>query len=321
MVLAFTLASAMGLVAAAAGPTDLSAAARASDRPPECAPLSGPSGASTWQLARIPALVAYCELIARAQARLATDPKGARLAAEQAEARMPGRASPQAILGRAALSMGDPEGAEVLFARARAIDPRSLDTPSVQRDVALALAATNRRGEARAVYETLVPRIALLADNELRVAVLLDAALVVMADEASQPKPRLGEVIAYLREATRLPPSARASDVLLTLALALDRAGDPAASDATLAQLARLVAPRRAEFVVAATIEDRGALSALAEEQSSRPRATRLWQEVLAGPGKESAWAPAARARLERLRSRSGAAGLATKPRPARKPR
>jgi tetratricopeptide (TPR) repeat protein len=312
---AFTLASAVSLVVAALGPTDLSAAARASDRPPECAPLSGSSGASTWQLARIPSLVAYCELIARAQARLATDPRGARLAAEQAEAWLPGRASPQVVLGRAALSMGDAEGAEVLFERARAIDPRSLDNPSVQRDVALVLVATNRRSEARAVYEVLVPRIALLADNELRVAVLLDAALVAMADEAARPKPRLGEVVAYLREATRLPPSARASDVLLTLALALDRAGDPAASDATLAQLDRLVVPRRAEFVVAATIEDRVALSALAEERTSGPGAVRLWQEVLVGPGKASAWAAATRARVERLRRSSAPAAPPKRPR------
>lgn len=299
------LASALGLVAAASSPTDLSAAASASDRPPECAPLSGPTGPSVWQLARAPSLAAYCELIARAQACLATDPKGARRAAEQAEARLPGRASPQVVLGRAALSMGDAEGAEGFFARARALDPRSLDNPSVLRDVALALAATNRRAEARVVYEALVPRIELLADNELRVAVLLDAALVVMADEAARPKPSLGEVIAYLREATRLPPSARASDVLLALALALDRAGDPAGADATLSQLARLVASRRAGFVAAATIGDRVALAALAEERSSRSRAILMWQDALAGPSKASPWAAAARARLDRLRRRS----------------
>jgi tetratricopeptide (TPR) repeat protein len=302
VLLAFMLASITSVVGAVPRPVGLSAAATASDRPPECAPLSGVNGASVWQLARVPNLVGYCSLMATAQVRLSTDPRGARRAAEEAQARLAGRASPQVVLGRAALATGDAEGATTFFGRARALDPRSLDNPSVMRDVALALAATNRRAEARIVYETLVPRIQLLADNELRVAVLLDAALVVMADEAAKPRPSLAEAIAYLREATRLPSSARASDVRLTLALALDRAGEPVRSDSALVEVSWQVAPHRPEFVAAATIEDRLALSALAEERTSRPRAIRLWQELLAGPGKTSAWAPSTRARIERLR-------------------
>ena len=156
----------------------LSAAAAASGRPPECSSGSKRAlarGPSVWELARVPTLQRYCDLMARAHAELSTMPEAARKAAQEADEALPGRAAPQVVLARAALSTGTIEEAARAFERARALDPRSVEDPSTMHDLARVLVRTGKRDEALVVYRALVPRVDLLATTDHRVAVLLEA--------------------------------------------------------------------------------------------------------------------------------------------------
>ena len=324
----------------------LSAAAAASGRPPECSSGSKRAlarGPSVWELARVPTLQRYCDLMARAHAELPTMPDSARMAAEEADRALPGRAAPAVVLARAALAMGSIDEAARAFDRSRAVDPRSVEDPSTMHDLARVLVRTGKRDEALGVYRALVPRVDLLGTTDRRVAVLLEAAHLSMAAEgaggaaptlgdlarpapgakapAQPPRARLDEAIAYLREARQHPPTQLAGDVMLSLALALDRAGDRDEADATLAEAqakgARLP-PGALDYLAAP--EDRAALDALAAEGSDRAAAQKAWEGYLAGPGGKGAWATAARARLEALKK---GGGRAAKPSPikGRKPR
>src|SRR5262249_55144634 len=121
--------------------------------------------------------------------------------------------------------------------------------------------------------------IDLLGTGDRRASVLLEAAhLSMTAEGATGPlpsvgelaraktagKPKLDEAIAYLREARQRPPTQLAGDVLLSLALALDRAGARDEADATLIEAERTGAKLRSgalDYLVAA--DDRVALDAL----------------------------------------------------------
>ena len=320
----------------------LSAAAAASGRPPECSSGSKRAlakGPSIWELARVPTLQQYCDLMARAHAQLPTMPDAARRAAEEAEKALPGHAAPAVVLARAALATGSIEDAARAFERARAIDARSVEDPSTMHDLARVLFRTGKRDEALGVYRSLVPRIDLLGTTDRRVSVLLEAAHVSMAAEGAggaaptmgelarpprtppQPaRPRLDEAIAYLREARQRPPSALAGDVLLSLVLALDRAGAREEADATLVEAARSGARLRSgalEYLAAP--EDRAALDALAAEGADRAAAQKGWEAYLAGPGGKGTWAAAARARLDALKK--GGPARALKPARGGKPK
>ncbi len=303
-----------GLLAAAAG----------GGRPRECASARRglARGPSVWEIARVPNLQRYCDLVARAQAQLASAPEEARATARLADEALPGRASPAVVRARASLALGDPAEAARAFAEARAIDPRSLEEPATMHDLARAHASTGKRDEALAVYRALVPRVDLLPTADRRVAVLLEAAHASMESEgrATSGKAgeaaRLEEAVAYLREARQRPPTQYAGDVLLSLGLALDRAGQHDQAEAVLADVARTGArpggagaaaagPRAALDYLAAP-EDRLALEALAAEGSDRAAAIKAWEAFLAGPGGKGAWAAAARARLDQLRKGGG---------------
>lgn len=298
------------------GPS-LTAAAAAAGRPPECAARSRRAiakGPTVWERARVPSLQRYCDLIARAHAQLASNPEGARDAAKLADQALSGRAAPAVVLARAALSLGSAEEAAREFERARAIDPRSVEDPSTMHDLARALRLTGKRDEALAVYRALVPRVDLLGTLDRRVATLLEAAHVAMAAATTAPSVDAGgsaaggdakarlleEAAAYLREARLRPPTQLAGDVLLSLALVLDRAGDKAQADAALGSAAEAGARPRASDYLAAE-EDRAALSALSLERSDPAAAAEQWQAFLSGAGGKGAWATAARARLAAL--------------------
>lgn len=303
----------------------LSAAAAASGRPPECSSGSKRAlakGPSVWELARVPTLQRYCDLMARAHAELPTMPEAARKAAEEADRALPGHAAPAVVMARAALALGAIDEAARAFDRARSIEPRSAEDPSTMHDLARVLVKIGKREEALAVYRALVPRVDLLATVDRRVSVLLEAAHVSMASEGAGGAPptadelvkgervrrashraRLDEAIAYLREARQRPPTQLVGDVLLSLALALDRAGSREEADATMAEAERAGARLHSgtlEYL--ATTEDRAALDALADESSDRAAAQKAWESYLAGPGGTGAWAAAARARLDALR-------------------
>ena len=312
----------------------LLASAAASGRPRECASNArrGLSrGPSVWEVARVPNLQRYCDLVARAHAQLATTPDAAKESAELAEETLPGRASPAVILARASLALGSVDDAAKSFAAARAIDPRSLEDPSTMHDFARVLVKTGKIGDAITVYRALVPRIDLLATADKRVSVLLEAAHVSMAaegrersgaaDRPSADKPaerRLDEAAAYLREARQRPATQFTGDVLLSLVLALDRAGDRELAEAALADAHRLTAKTRAGVLdYLAAPEDKLALDALSLEGSDRGAAIKSWETFLAGPGGKGPWAAAARARLDALKK---GGGKSAKARPAAPP-
>jgi tetratricopeptide (TPR) repeat protein len=258
--------------------------------------------------------------MARAQTQLATQPEAARESALEADKALPGRPAPAVILARASLALGALEEAESAFQKARAIDPRSVEDPGAMYDLARVFARTGKRDEALAVYRALVPRIDLLGTAELRVSVLLEAAHVSMAAEgagtATLPadigkktqRARLDEAGAYLREARQRPPTPRTLDVLLSLALVLDRAGDHEQADAAIAEAQRTGAKIRTEALdYIAAPEDAAALAALAAEGTDRTAAQKIWESYIAGPGGKGPWAAAARARLDMLRKGGGA--------------
>lgn len=308
----------------------LLASAAASGRPRECASSArrGLSrGPSVWEVARVPNLQAYCDLVARAHAQLATTPDAAKESAELAEKTLPGRASPAVILARASLALGSVDDAARAFAAARAIDPRSLEDPSTMHDFARVLVKTGKIGDAITVYRALVPRIDLLATADKRISVLLEAAHVSMtaegreksgaADRPSSDKPserRLDEAAAYLREARQRPATQFTGDVILSLVLALDRAGDRELAEAALADAHRLTARTRAGALdYLAAPEDKLALDALSLEGSDRGAAIKSWEAFLAGPGGKGPWAAAARARLDAMK-KGGGKGAKVKP-------
>ncbi|WP_437733977.1 hypothetical protein [Sorangium sp. So ce1335] len=354
---------------------DLVAAAAAAGRPPECSARTSRAiarGPTVWERARAPELPRYCDLLARGQAQLGSSPEAARESARVADQILPGHAAPQVLLARAALALGSPEDAARAFDRARHIDPRSVEDPHTLHDLARSLARTGKRDEALAMYRALVPRIDLLGTPDQRALVLLEAAHLSMAaagaaasaagaaasaagaaasaagagsagappagarGEASRAD--LDEAIAYLREARQRAQSQLARDVTLSLALALDRAGDRAQADAALegevagaapqAMRARGADPRagaaareHADDDLAsaaarlrsvdylAVPEDRLALEALALERTSEAAAMARWEAYLSGAGGKGPWAAAARARLDALRKGAGAGG------------
>lgn len=323
------------LPAAVGQGSSLSAAASASGRPPECSSGSRRAlakGPSIWELARVPNLQKYCDLMARAHAELPTMPEAARRAAEDADKALPGHAAPQVVIARAALQTAGLAEAEAAFARARAIDPRSVEDPSTMHDLGRVLRKSGKRDEALGVYRALVPRIDLLATADRRVSVLLEAAHVSMAVEGTAgalptpgdlarskapARPRLDEAIAYLREARQRPPTQLSAEVLLSLALAPDRAGQREEADATLAEVDRSgVKLTTSALEYLAVPEDRHALDALAAESSDRAAAIKAWETYLSGPGGKSAWAAAAKARLDVLKK---GGGRAVKAAPAKK--
>ena len=279
----------------------------------------------------MPTLRRYCDLMARAHAALPTLPADAKKAAEEADLALPGRAAPAVVIARAALALGSVDEAGRAFEKARGIDPRSVEEPATMHDLARVLVKTGKRDEALGVYRALVPRIDLLAGGDRRVSVLLEAAHLSMTAEGAAgalvrtgdlakpkaaPRPRLDEAIAYLREARQRPPTQLTSDVLLSLALTLDRAGAREEADAVLIEAQRTGAKLRSgplSYLVAP--EDRAALEALSAEGSDRAAAQKAWEAYLAGPGGKGPWAGAARARLELLR-RGGARAKKAGPRP-----
>lgn len=318
------------------GSSSLLAAAAASGRPRECmssvrrALTAGPS---IWERARVPALQRYCDLVARAHAELTTNPEAARTDARLADQALPGRAAPAVILARAALALGALDDAAREFEKARSIDARSVEDPATMHDLARVLQRTGKRSEALAVYRALVPRIDLLGSTDRRVLVLLEAAHASMSagagagaagsasvspagaappkagERAPAEKPKLDEAIAYLREARQRPPTQLAGDVLLSLVLALDRAGDRAQADAALGDAHRTGARvRTGGLDYLADAEDRHALEALAIESTDRAQAIKSWETYLAGSGGKGPWAGAARARVEALRKGGGKA-------------
>lgn len=262
-------------------------------------------------------------MLSRARAQLSSNPELSKQAALEAEKALPGKAAPRVALARAALALGDLEGAAKEFLAAKKIDPRSVEDPSTMHDLARVLRKTGKREEALSVYRTLVPRVDLLSSTEVRVSVLLEAAHASMAAYSANPEREtsaksdskgadlkaspLDEAIAYLREAKQRPPTMLANDVALALVLALDRAGEREAADAALADAHRSGARvRRSSLDYLSSTDERIALEALAQQGSDRAAAIKLWEAYLATPAGKGPWGTAARARLDALKHGAG---------------
>jgi tetratricopeptide (TPR) repeat protein len=296
----------------AAPESDLVASAAVSGRPPECMPPARAAAgrdagdpASIWRLARHPNLRRYCQLVARAHARLATDLEGARSAAAQAERLLPGRPAPSVVLARAALAAGKVDDALKSFDKALSIDPRAADHPLALLDLARARRRAGRLDDALSSYRVLVPRASLLPSRELRALVLLEAAHATMAvaEKAKDSAQHLDEALAYLREAARDPHHRVKLDIALSLVLALDRAGRRTQADAVLAEQRGTAAwTERNDAGYVANVNDIEALAALALERQDPAKAAERWRSYLTKA--EGSYRDAASARLERLAAR-----------------
>lgn len=307
MVPAWWLVVATTMGAPTLGPTGLGAAAASSGRPRECAARTKRGGSArptVWQLAREPNLGRYCDLVALAQVQLTSKPEDARATAERADALLPGHAAPAVVVARAALAEGKLDEAGRSFDRARSIDARAVEDPPALQDLGRVLRRTGRAREALAVYRSLAPRVDLLGSADRATQVLLEAAHLAIADARVAETRALAtagleEALAYLREARQRPPTRLAGDVLVSLALVLDRTGDRAQADAVLAD-ARRGDVRLAEGVDYVTLEeDKLALEALVLEGTDRAAAARAWRRHLDGPGGQAPWVDASRRRFD----------------------
>ena len=283
----------------------LTATARASARPRECAARPhGSAGrwkANVWDAAREPALDRYCDLMAKALGQLAVSPQNARMTADLADAVSPGHAGPAAVRARALVAGGAFALAAREFARAREIDPRSVEDPETMRDWARCLARVGRAKEALDAFRALAPRVGLLPGAD-QGRTLLEAAEVALSIGPAA----LDDAIAFLREAKRV--SASDGAVLAALALALDRRGmnEEAASVA-------IEASRRLEQNANSVEDTTGeaiAAVALVSEATDRASAIRGWERYLQGDGAKGPWADHARRRLDALKKQGGKGGV-----------
>jgi len=302
---------------AESGPS-LTTLAAASDRPPECAALSGRSGKkpSIWRLTRKPMLGAYCDEIARAQTLIDSDPRSALAAAKKADEILSGHASSFSAMGRADLALGEVDAAIAAFESAKKIDPRALDEPKAMNDFARALVLAKRPAEAAPIYKALVPRASLLPEKD-RQAVLLRAAHALMAHAAAKPDEAsadFADAIAYLSEARSAHDAGSLGEILVSTALVLDRSGDSEKATAALQEAGRAGATITAGgdgYVASAS--DKLALEAILLEVDDPPKAPAAWQKYLdASP--DPAFAKAAKQRLRGHPEPPGLSGAKTKP-------
>src|SRR5687767_7725658 len=88
------------------GASQLSGAAAASPRPPECRAGARLTASELWSRARVPELTRYCDALARGYARLGRSPSDALAQADRAERALPARAATWVLKGRANYALG-----------------------------------------------------------------------------------------------------------------------------------------------------------------------------------------------------------------------
>jgi len=308
--------------ARAQGTPDLATAAAASRRPRECAPdhrnPGRPWHVNLWDSVRQPQLRRYCDLLGRAQARLASSPNVAREAAELADQILAGYAAPWVLRGRANVLLGDYRQAVRDFERARSVDPASIENPLTLVDFATALRRTGMQAEAIDAYRRLITTIGLLPSIESRTRVLLEAAALLMSTGASG----LPEAVAVLRESVRQPLSRYEPDAYAMLLLALDRAGSSDETAAIVEHLALTGAPAAlaardpADFVYLYDPNEAAAVVAMALEHSDPAASASAWERFIAS-SPSSPYLAHARRHLEAMRR---APRPSPRPNPSRKP-
>lgn len=294
-----------------AGPRDasqLATAANASGRPRECSGTAKGSRRSDrltiWDAAREPQLKRYCDLIARAQARLEQSPAAARDAAAVADRILPDHAAPWVVIGRANVVLRRWDDALTAFERARKLDPRSVEEPAALHDLAVAQRQAGKLPDAIETYRVLVPRLALVPGVRDRASILLEAAALV----STLGNDGLREAVSLLTEARAQPASPLDADVLAMLALTLDRTGAvEQASEVTRMLSARglqLPVPEgeSGSYAYLADPNDGVAMYALSIERQEPKKAVEWWERFVSRT-KSDRWRDHARRHVEMLKN------------------
>jgi tetratricopeptide (TPR) repeat protein len=310
------IALALGLVVITPQQTSASAIATASGRPAECSATGAQKRRTVWQLARTPHIAEYCDLIARAQGVVASEPESAITAATDADKLVPGKSAPAIAIGRAEIARGNVKASLDAFERALAIDPRAADDPKAKEALAWALSRSGRFNEAAKHYRALVPQVSLMPE-ESRGLVFLRAAMALMSN-TEDPKRGLDDAAAFLEEAQKTIASGYALDVLVVSALVSDRLGDTQRTRALMIEVVRR-GGRTAGFAqsFAATDAERLALDALALESNAPEEAIAKWSAYTATAG--AAFVEAAKKRVAMLKQ--GAKGRPKETKPTKEPK
>lgn len=308
----------------AADAPNLATLAEASLRPPACREHEGSAGSSLWPRTAGGSGRSFCDLLARAQARLEQTPDRAFELAEQARAGLAGQAAPLVVQARALVRKGEWARADRLFAQALAAKDPPFGDAAALRELALTTAIAGRRTDAITLYRKLIPRADYRQDPSFRRLVVLEAAALLGASGPDGAR----EAEAYLSEARRGERSPGLEDLTSAfLALELERRGDAEQarvvarelpgpwglerflSQADQQRLERVVLPddQAPRVPVAPVFRSRSPLfldgelhAVLAVAAAERdPRAMRSHLEAyLEGPGASGPWAAWARAKL-----------------------
>lgn len=309
-ILSFALIASAALPAWA-GPRDaaqLATAASASGRPRECSGTARSSRRADritiWDAAREPQLKRYCDLIARAQARLEQAPVAARDAATVADRILPNHSAPWVVIGRAEVVLRRWNEALSSFERARKIDPRSVEEPAALHDLATAQRQAGKLPEAIETYRVLVPRLALVPAVRDRASILLEAAALV----GTLGNDGLREAVSLLTEARSQPASPLDADVLAMLALTLDRTGATEQGSEVTRMLSvrglQLPVPESesGSFAYLAEPADALAMFALSVERQDPKKAVEWWERFVTRT-KNDRWRDHARRHLDALKN------------------
>jgi tetratricopeptide (TPR) repeat protein len=265
-------------IVAHAEPADLPTGAWSGGRPPEC----NPDGqGNVWERVKEVSSGEYCRRLADGAALLAGSGWVAAPLAEQALAAgddadklAPGHAAPSVLRARALVALRRPKEAQEALARARTLDPRSLDDVATSLAAARALALSGKMEEARGAYAALLPRASSLP-LAARAPVFFEAGLASM----QRGPAGIEEAVARFRELLRGSQEEMQTTAVAALALALDReagldaASDPASRAGRTGDEASALLAERGPFRVEAVIDERvraslKAMSAEAEEQA-----------------------------------------------------
>jgi tetratricopeptide (TPR) repeat protein len=207
--------------------------------------------------------------------------------ADDAERTLPGRAAALVLKGRALVQVGRYAEATTALRDARARDDRALDEPFALFAWARALSRSGHAAEAIEAYRTLLPRASTLTLAD-RAAASIEAGMLAMA----QGPTGIDRAVPIFRQALRDAQDVTQTVAVLTLALALDRAGDGEEARALLAERAHgdprpvLATPRARDLLGLGAETEGHALAALALEATDPAAARASWQRYVEAAGK-----------------------------------
>jgi hypothetical protein len=276
-----------------------------------------PQGATSawWDQTTNPRRRVLCRTLARGYAALRTEPARALLAA-RGSSDLASTAEAALLEARALVALANWAEAWRAFARAR---PHEIAAPEALHDYAVAAAMTGHAVERDRAYRLLVSRANLLDNGVRRQRAYLEAALWTMQSGPGA----LNDAVAYLNEARRVSAAPGLEHhVTAALALALDRQGHAAESQALLADgisvsviertfegpsVRSSVAAKRAFDRAAPVLPplERYALTAIALERQDRLAASEQWDELLSrSETMNEAWVQHARTKRDTLSAR-----------------